>query len=227
MALQDEIQKQEQRDQEERDRAYLDHVMPQIYDFLNKELGGIPRNRATELAVVECCDNDPLKVSLDHVKLLLDDNTNKGLRARLGTRQTVLDQKTAIIERIMALLEGTRDSYGLNNEMKRLGYFDIPALLKREQDIIAAQENAGKTTTQLRGEVRAQRSGFQEFEPLPAQYTPPGKPECPVPWSQQLLKKLGETGTGNNNALRILLRKHGPHALNEAIRLAELRKGAR
>src|SRR5437867_2136733 len=127
MALQDEIKKRDEADQAAREEAYLDHVMPQIYDFLNKELGGIPQNRATELAVVECCDNDPLKVSLDHVKLLLDDNTKQGLRARLGTRQTVLDQKAAIIERIMVLLEGTRDAYGLNNEMKRLGYFDIPA----------------------------------------------------------------------------------------------------
>jgi len=104
------------------------------------------------------------------------------IRAR-GTRQTVIDQKAAIITRIMDLLKNARDAYGLQNEMKRLGWFDIPALLRREQEIIAAQENAVKTTAQLRNEV-GQRSGFQEFERLPEAYMPPGKPDCPVPWSK-------------------------------------------
>jgi hypothetical protein len=108
-----------------------------------------------------------------------------------------------------------------------MAWWTIDALIRRKAEIEAAQANARKSRQQLSEEVKAQRSGFQEFEPLPAEYPVPGKPGVSVPWSKQLLAKLGEIGKGENNALRILLRRHGLDQINEAIRLAELRKGAR
>ncbi len=225
MALQDEMRKRDEADQAARDEAYLDTVWPKI----RAAFPNIPLHTANKKMIVEFC-GDALAVSVDAVRLCMENSDPRtGLRFKLSEPQSVADQKAELIRSILELLEGTRDAVSLDNERKRMAYgsdWTIDKLLRRRAEIEAAQAHAGKSRQQLVNEVKAQRSGFQEFEPLPAQYTPPGKPDCPVPWSKQLLAKLGETGTGKNNALRILLRKHGPNALNEAIRLAEL-KGAR
>ena len=227
MALKDVKAQQEKIELDAQQREYLDAVLPDIYNNL---LPDVPRTMATELAIIEFAgDGDPFGVTADTVRFCLENpgsNPNDTLRARLGQVVSPKDQKIKLIEEIADLLS-FRDPASLANEVKRMAWWSIDALIRRKAEIEAAQANAGKSREQLSNEVRAQRSGYEQFEPLPAHYTPPGKPDCPVPWSKQLLNKLGETGYGKNNALRILLRKHGPDQLNEAIRLTELRKGAR
>ena len=227
MALKDVKAQQEKIELDAQQREYLDAVLPDIY---NKHLPDVPRTMATESAIIEFAgDGDPFGVTADTVRFCLENpgpNPNDTLRARLGQVVSPKDQKIKLIEEIADLLS-FRDPASLANEVKRMAWWTIDALIRRKAEIIAAQANAVKSRQQLSSEVKAQRSGYSEFEPLPDAYTPPGKPDCPVPWSKQLLAKLGETGTGKNNALRILIRRHGADAVNEAVRISELRRGAR
>jgi hypothetical protein len=207
MALKQEIEKQEQAEVAAREREYLDHVMPQVY----AAFPDLVRCMAVEKMIVDFCGG-AFAVEVEAVKLCMENEGPDGLPARLKGCSSKRDQKVALIEDIVELLEHNGPAF-VKNETYRLGFWSVDQLIKRKAEIIAAQAAASSTT---QSSTRSRRT-FNQYEPLPSEgYVAPGKVR-PVPWSFSLIKRLDRDETHR------LIRRYGADAINQICNLNKLR----
>jgi hypothetical protein len=211
--LKDALKQREQELNEQRNQRWLAYILPQIYS----RWSWFPRNYAATKELIEMCNSNPMDVTLENVELLLQDDTQQGLKYRLGNPEKQIDQKAEVLERIKALLKNTRRKEALNVDLKNMGWWTLDRLLEREQEIIRNRSLANQSNQQLR-EMITPAHATSKYEVIPSAFCVPGK-RTQVPWSFLLLKKLPQATT---NAL---VRRYGWDQLNRVCQENELRKG--
>ena len=82
----------------------------------------------------------------------------------------------------------------LDKETAELSALTYDQLSERHAQWQYQKKLEGMSTEQIRAIVReedkSRRAVFTEFLPIPASYSPPGKPEVFIPWSTELLRRL-------------------------------------
>lgn len=211
MPLKEVQERIEHHDLEKRHQEYMAQVFPEIY---RKLLPDIRRCMATDKALIDFVGcGDPFAVDEGSVSLCLDnprENTNDthtSLMAQIrGVQASPEQQRTEKIEAICELLKHNGPAF-IRNERKRMSYWTLAALDKREAEIIAAQ--AGQSSNRART--------YNQYEPLPSEgYVAIGKVR-PSPWTFSLIKRLDRDETHR------LIRRYGADAINQVCNLNKLR----
>jgi hypothetical protein len=157
-------------------------------------------------------------MALEAVELLLQDETQQGLKYRLGNPEKLVDQKAEVLERIRQLLKNARSTKeALDVDIKNMAWWPLERLLEREQQILANRAVANQSNQQLR-EMITPAPATSKYEPIPSAFCVPGK-RTQVPWSFLLLKKLPKATTD------ALVKRFGWEQLNRVCQENELRKG--
>jgi hypothetical protein len=210
--LKDALKQREQELNEQRNQRWLSYILPQIYSRWT----WFPRNQAATQELIEACGN-PLDVTLEAVELLLKDDTQQGLKYRLGNPERQMDQKAEVLERIKKLLKNTRTKEALEVDIKNMGWWTLERLLEREQQIIANRSLANQPNQALRDMITPAPT-TNTYIPISDRFYVPGK-KTSVEWSWLLLKKLPKATTD------ALVKKYGWDQLNKVCTENQLLKG--
>jgi hypothetical protein len=214
MELKEALQQKEQQESELRCQRWLSYILPQIYS----RWSWFPRNYAATKELIEACNNNPMDVTIENVELLLQDDSQQGLRYRLGNPERQIDQKAEVLERIKKLLKNTRTREALEVDIKNMAW-TLDRLLEREQQILANRSLASQSAQALRDMITPAPT-TSIHPPIPSAFYVPGK-RTQVPWSFLLLKKLPKQTTD------ALVRKYGMDQLTKVCTENELRKGTK